>query len=47
MDCREAKDFVEDYADGQLDLSDSLEIERHLAGCGGCAAALSRLVMMR
>jgi len=38
--CPERNDLIEAYADGELDLSASLEIERHLADCKACAAAL-------
>jgi anti-sigma factor RsiW len=38
--CQEAHGLIEAYADGQLELGSSLEIERHLAGCAACAAAL-------
>jgi anti-sigma factor RsiW len=40
VDCREAKRHIEAYADDQLDLGGSLEIERHLADCRACAAVL-------
>lgn len=33
-------DRIEAYADGELDLGASLEVERHLAGCDVCTAAL-------
>jgi len=40
VSCPENKDLIEAYADGELDLSSSLEIERHMADCQVCAAAL-------
>jgi anti-sigma factor RsiW len=45
--CQETNDRIEAYADGELDLGSSLEIERHLAGCGACAAALKRHLALR
>lgn len=39
MSCKE-KALLEAYVDGQLDLVKSLEIERHLAQCEECAAAV-------
>jgi len=38
--CRETDGLIEAYGDGQLDLKSSLEVERHLASCASCAAAL-------
>jgi len=38
--CPETNDLIEAYADGELELSSSLEIERHLADCKACTAAL-------
>jgi anti-sigma factor RsiW len=40
VNCQETHGLIEAYADGQLDLGSSLAIERHLAGCAACAAAL-------
>ena len=47
MACQEQKDRIEAYADGELDLASSLEIERHLARCEACAAALENLQVLR
>ena len=42
MSCGEpASRLLEAYLDGELDLVRSLEVERHLAECELCAAALS------
>jgi anti-sigma factor RsiW len=41
--CDETRDLLSPYADGELDLVRALEIERHLAGCPACAAALEGL----
>jgi anti-sigma factor RsiW len=38
--CQEMKHRIGAYADGELDLASSLEVERHLGGCAACAAAL-------
>ena len=47
MVCRERRDRLEAYADGELDLTSSLEIERHLAGCEDCAAVLEQHQALR
>ncbi len=47
MACQENKDLIEAYADGELDLASSLEIERHLARCEACAAALKNQQALR
>jgi anti-sigma factor RsiW len=40
-------DRIEAYADGQLDLGSSLNIEQHLIGCETCAAALEKQQTLR
>jgi anti-sigma factor RsiW len=40
--CEEIRNLLSPYADGELDLVRGLEIERHLAGCLACAAALEQ-----
>ncbi len=40
MTCEEIHGLISAYADGELDLVRSLEIERHLESCPSCAAAL-------
>lgn len=40
MNCEAARQLVERYSDCQLDLERSLEFERHLESCAGCAHAL-------
>lgn len=40
MACQETNGLIEAYADGELDLSASLEIERHMDDCAACAAEL-------
>lgn len=47
MACEERNDLIEAYADGELDLSSSLEIERHLADCEACAAVLKNHQTLR
>lgn len=39
MTCREARDLLHGYLDGELDLSATLEMERHLHGCEDCSRA--------
>ena len=40
MNCEEALALLPAYGDGELDLPHALELERHIAGCAACAAAL-------
>ncbi len=42
MNCEEIRDLLATYADNELDVVRSVELERHLAGCPGCAAMLER-----
>src|SRR4051794_27014406 len=42
MTCEEIRGLLSPYADSELDLVRGAEIERHLAGCPPCAAALER-----
>jgi len=42
MDCRTAESLLHAYFDDELDLSASIEIERHLESCPACAARLAR-----
>jgi len=39
MNCRETQELKHAYADGELDLLRSVEIEQHLNGCGACSHA--------
>ncbi len=36
MSCREMKDWIHGYIDGELDLSKSVEMEQHLRSCPAC-----------
>jgi anti-sigma factor RsiW len=47
MTCEAARALIDGYADGELDLERSLEIERHLADCAACAAAHREIRVMR
>ena len=40
MDCREARALLDPYADGELPVERSLELERHLATCPTCPGEL-------
>ena len=40
MKCEEAARLIDPYLDGELDLSTSLSLEEHLAGCPDCRAKL-------
>ncbi len=41
MDCTQAQELLPAYADGELDAATALQLERHLAGCAQCSAALA------
>ena len=43
MNCKEAERFLDAYLDGELELSQQLELEKHLSGCPECQAALQEL----
>jgi anti-sigma factor RsiW len=47
MTCEEARPLIHGYADGELDLARSLEVERHLEGCAACTATLREIRVMR
>ncbi len=47
MTCEEACPLIHGYADGELDLARSVEVERHLAGCAACTATLREIRVMR
>jgi anti-sigma factor RsiW len=47
MTCEEARPLIHGYADAELDLAASLEIERHLAGCAACAATYREIGVLR
>lgn len=40
MDCRNVRELVHGFVDGELDLVRSMEMESHLADCGSCLQAL-------
>ena len=39
MNCQDIRELIDSYADGELDLVNHLEIEKHLADCDACDAA--------
>ena len=43
MNCEQFHEFIHAYLDGELDLKTSVEIEKHIAACGGCSAAYEKL----
>jgi len=43
MDCKRAQLLLNAYVDGELDLSGSLELEGHLAGCAQCRSLREQL----
>lgn len=46
MNCQEAHLFVDGYVDGELDLVQSMEAERHFESCTGCRAVLEQRQML-
>jgi anti-sigma factor RsiW len=47
MNCEEAKKLVHAYADRELDLTNSLEFERHLTDCDACSKEYASLQALR
>jgi anti-sigma factor RsiW len=45
--CQEVRDLINAYADGELDLVRSLEIEQHLQGCSGCSQIYRNLQTLK
>ncbi len=43
MTCEEIHSLLSPYADGELDLVRSMEIDKHVEECSACAAALTRM----
>jgi anti-sigma factor RsiW len=47
MTCQEARQLIEAYADGELDLLRTLELERHLEDCAECRARYEQVEALR
>jgi len=47
MNCAELRPLLQAYADRELDVANSLELERHLKACAGCAAEIKSLQALR
>ena len=47
MSCQTAQEFIHAYADGELDLSRSLEVEQHMQECEVCASAYRNQTALR
>jgi len=47
MSCREVRELIHGYADGELDLVRNLEMERHFRDCAACASDYERLRGLR
>ena len=43
MNCDEARQILDAYVDGELELARQLELETHLAGCPGCQQAAEQI----
>src|SRR6266566_4234472 len=46
MNCQDSKSQLQAYLDGELDLTRSLEIEKHLRECPACSQALNSLSLL-
>jgi anti-sigma factor RsiW len=47
VNCEEIADVLHPFVDGELELVGSLAVERHLAACATCAAAVQELRALR
>ena len=47
MNCADIRKFLHAHADGELDIANSLELERHLKTCAACAAENNSLQSLR
>jgi anti-sigma factor RsiW len=47
LSCKDTQDWLHGYIDGQLGLMQTVEIERHLAGCTVCSEAVDNQRAMR
>ena len=47
MNCQQAKPLIDPYADGELEASAILELEKHLQSCSACALALLNLQSLK
>lgn len=47
MNCSEMNLLIHAYADGELDVVRSLDVEQHVKNCSGCAAKLNSLKSLR
>src|SRR5476649_2756728 len=47
MDCKQAQDLMSAHVDGELDAATALQMERHIAGCAACGAALAQQLELR
>ena len=47
MDCREARDWLDGYVDGELELARTMEIDQHLETCTACSQSRDRRRLLR
>ena len=47
MSCQERRDLLHGYLDGELDLAETLEMERHLQSCQSCERAYGNQRILR
>ena len=43
MECDEARDLLDAYADNALELAEAARLNRHLQGCAACRAELDAI----
>lgn len=47
MNCEQSRPLIDPYADGELDTSSVIEMERHLRSCPACSLELRNLQMLK
>jgi anti-sigma factor RsiW len=47
MDCKQSKILLDAFVDNELDIANSMEVERHLNDCDGCKADYRNLQTLR
>jgi anti-sigma factor RsiW len=47
MTCEDARRLIHGYADGEVDLRTSLDLEQHLSGCASCTSEYQSVVALK
>lgn len=47
MDCKDIRSLIDAFIDNELDISGSIEVEKHLGSCEGCRIVYGNLMKMR